>query len=122
MELEAQSKQSFINHPSLPLRASQSRITDHRSRFLSRRDAQFPQLGRGSFGLVRSRILANYGAEFPNGGSFLSKFGETEAFPHSRRGCLETLGIIFDNFVVKIQGLLKLILHEGDFAEIKLGI
>ena len=54
--------------------------------------------------------------------AFWPSSGQAITLPHSCGSRLETLRIVFDYFVVRVQRRLKLVLHERDFAKIKLRV
>jgi len=99
-----------------------SRFASYNSRRLPSGRAHFLELGGGALGFIRARVQANYRAQFANGGGLLAKLRQAEAFSHPRRSRLETLRIVFNHFVVGVERHLILILHERDFAKIKLRV
>src|SRR6266852_1468122 len=85
-------------------------------------DAEFLEFGAGLAVFFGTGIAPDYLAEFADGIVLLAKLNERHAFPESSGGQLEAFWIVGQDFFVGGDGIGKLLLLEGDLAEIELGV
>src|SRR5271165_3613255 len=83
---------------------------------------EFFQFGARALVLVGLGIALDYFAEFFDSGLLLAHSDQRKSFFQVRRGELETLRVVGEDFVVFRHGLLVLLLGEGDLAEVKLRV